>query len=365
MKVLVVDDQHLARDAVAYTLTAAGYEVETAADGREALVILAKGGCQLVVSDWKMPGMDGIELCRAIREGNFRGYTFFIMLSSNSRVEDTVEGLMAGADDYVSKPFNPAELVLRVNTGRRIVGLETRDMAIFAMAKLAESRDPETGAHLERVRSYCRCLALQIKSHPKYAGQVDDHYIQLIYETSPLHDIGKVAIPDSVLLKPGRLTSDEFEIMKSHTIRGAETLQAALDEYPLAKFLQMARDIALSHHEKYDGSGYPYGLAGERIPLCGRIVAVADVYDALTSKRVYKDAFSHEVAKSIIVESSGTHFDPVIVDAFVQREAEFLGICRRYGDSAPVRPVATTITAPSPVVHHPAGALMGTAGAIN
>lgn len=362
MKVLVVDDQKIARDTVAHALAEAGYDVETAADGREALFVLAKGGCQLVVSDWKMPGMNGLELCRAIRDGNFRGYTFFIMLSSNCRAEDTVEGLMAGADDYVSKPFNPAELVLRVNTGRRIVGMETRDMAIFAMAKLAESRDPETGAHLERVRSYCRCLASEIRSYPRFSHQVDEHFVQLIYETSPLHDIGKVAIPDSVLLKPGQLTDDEFEVMKSHTIRGAETLQAALDEYPLAKFLQMARDIALTHHEKYDGSGYPHGLSGEDIPLCGRIVAVADVYDALTSKRVYKDAFSHEVAKAIILESSGIHFDPEIVEAFLRREPEFIGICKRYGDAA-VAPSIASITAPSPSAGQSASGYFGTAGA--
>ena len=336
MKVLVVDDQTTARDAAAHALTHAGYEVHTAADGYEALDVLATCDCQLVVSDWKMPRMSGIDLCRAIRGGDFRGYVYFVMLTSNGRTQHAVEALSAGADDYVVKPFNSAELILRVNTGRRIIGLEMRDLTIFALAKLAESRDPETSAHLERVRSYCRCLASYLKRERKFRAEINDRFVRLIYETSPLHDIGKVTIPDRVLLKPGQLSDSEFEIMKTHAQRGADTLQAAMLEHPQAKFLQMARDIALAHHEKYDGSGYPLGLAGEQIPLCGRIVAVADVYDALSSKRVYKPAFSHEVAKSIILDGSGKHFDPAVVDAFVACESEFLAIRARYGDEEAV-----------------------------
>ena len=191
------------------------------------------------------------------------------------------------------------------------------------MAKLAESRDPDTGAHLDRVRFFAKLLASQLLAMNEFASEIDSQFIQLIYETSPLHDIGKVAISDSILLKPGKLTPSEFEIMKQHTSEGAKTLQAALDEYPNAMFLKMARDIAISHHERYDGTGYPNGLVGNDIPLCGRIMAVADVYDALTSKRVYKNALSHDIARSTILDGSSTHFDPTVVEAFLAKEADF------------------------------------------
>ncbi len=292
--VLIVDDESISRRMIAYTLSQAGYNVTSASDGESAFRMLEEHGHQLVVSDWDMPGMNGIELCRAIRAADFPRYVYFIMLTSHNRSQDTIDGLSAGADDFIGKPFNPGELIMRANTGKRIIGLETRGMTIFALAKLAESRDPETGAHLERVRSYCRVLARRLQLKPKFRATLDNEYVQLIYDTSPLHDIGKVAIPDAILLKPGKLTEDEFDVMKTHTLRGAETLAAALAEFPHTAFLSMALDIAISHHEKYDGSGYPHGLAGEQIPLCGRIVALADVYDALTSKRVYKDAFDHE-----------------------------------------------------------------------
>jgi len=285
-----------------------------------------------VVSDWEMPHMSGIELCRAVRAGDFGRYIYILMLTSNDRPQDVLDGLNAGADDFVTKPFNPPEIAVRMRVGQRLINLATAEMTIFAMAKLAESRDPETGAHLERVRSYCHVLAEQLRLIPKYQGNIDDEYVRLIYQTSPLHDIGKVAIPDCVLLKAGRLDEEEFEIMKTHAVHGAATLEAAMSKYPNARFLRMARDIALTHHEKWNGTGYPNGLAGQAIPLCGRIVALADVYDALTSKRVYKDAFAHGVARSIITKDSGTHFDPGMVEAFVAREQEFQNIRQRYAD---------------------------------
>jgi len=322
-QVLVIDDDAMARAATSHVLKKANYEVLTAADGAEALQILRNSNCRIVVTDWEMPVMDGLALCRAIRARQFRGYVYVIILSSHQGAQDTLDGLAAGADDYVTKPFNPAELIMRVKTGERIIGVETRDMAIFAMAKLAESRDAETGAHLERVRTYCRRLAEQLHQSQTFPDDIDEQFVELIYQTSPLHDIGKVAIPDCVLLKSGQLIPREYEIMMQHTLAGAATLQAALDEYPNARFLQMARDIALTHHERFDGKGYPHGLAGDDIPLCGRIVAVADVYDALTSKRVYKDAYGHDVARSIIVKDSGAHFDPRVVEAFLACEDAF------------------------------------------
>ena len=332
MDVLVVDDESISRQTLEHTLRGAGFRVTTARDGKEALSLLKEYSHQLVVSDWQMPGMDGIELCRAIRAADFPRYVYFIMVTSRDQMIDAISGFETGVDDYVAKPFNPVELQMRVNVGRRIAELETSQLTIFALAKLAESRDPETGAHLDRVRSYCRVLAAQLQSFTAYKKIIDAEFLQLIYKTSPLHDIGKVAIPDSVLLKAGKLTLEEFEVMKTHALRGAETLDAALREFPNARFLKMAKDIALTHHEKYDGSGYPQGLAGEQIPLCGRIVALADVYDALTSQRIYKDAMGHDEAKTIIVNNRAIHFDPAIVDAFLEAETEFLAIRLQHAD---------------------------------
>jgi len=332
MKVLVVDDESISLRTTAHTLQQAGYEVTTARDGQEALDILRRGQHRLVVSDWKMPRMDGVQLCCAVRSGQFHRYIYFILLTSQTRPEDTIEGLSVGADDYIHKPFNPAELIMRVNIGRRIIGLETRDMTILALAKLAESRDPETGSHLERVQNYCRVIAHHLKNKSKFRHIVDDEYVKLIYQTSPLHDIGKVAIPDYILLKPGPLTEQEFEIMKTHTIHGAATLDAALAEFPETSFLEMGRDIALAHHEKYDGSGYPRGLVGDEIPLSARIMTLADVYDALTSRRVYKEALGHEISSSMIVTETGTHFDPDIIEAFLAEEQQFIAIRQQYAE---------------------------------
>jgi putative two-component system response regulator len=334
MRVLIADDNEVAIEIVRGTLTQAGYQVETASNGREALDSLRRGSCRLVVSDWDMPEMNGLDLCRAVRTGELPGgYIYIILLTAHESVEEKVMGLSAGADDFISKPFNPAELLARVRTAERVLSLETRDVAIFAMAKLAESRDPETGAHLERVRAYCRVLAQQLTSRDELRDIVTAEYIRLLYQTSPLHDIGKVGIPDSVLLKPGRLSDREFEIMKTHTMIGAATLDAALHQFPGIAFLQMARDIAATHHERYDGAGYPNCLKGDAIPLCGRIVALADVYDALTSKRVYKNAFAHDVAKAIILEERGRQFDPILIDAFEKSEAQFIAIRDRYAEA--------------------------------
>lgn len=334
MRILIADDDAISLEILENALVKAGYDVVAVADGQAALDTLRSQAVRLVISDWDMPGLNGLELCRAVRTEDLGGYTYFILLTARNSSAEIVEGLSAGADDFVAKPFNAAELVVRVRSGERVLGLETREMVIFALAKLAESRDPETGHHLERVRQYCYALARQVATMPKYRGECDSEFIRLIYQTSPLHDIGKVGIPDSVLLKPGQFNAAEFQIMQEHTRLGAETLEAALEKYPEARFLKIARDIALTHHERYDGSGYPQGLKGEEIPLCGRIVALADVYDALTSKRVYKPAFEHLAARSIILKESGTHFDPDVVDAFLAAEDEFVAIRQRYAEEA-------------------------------
>ncbi|MEQ1828880.1 MAG: HD domain-containing phosphohydrolase, partial [Pirellula sp.] len=180
--------------------------------------------------------------------------------------------------------------------------------------------------HLERIREYSKLLASELMTWPKFENVIDAQFVELIYLTSPLHDVGKVGIPDQILQKPGKLTEEEFEIMKRHTVIGGETLSASAKAYPEASFLEMALDITLKHHERWDGTGYPFQLKGEEIPLSARIVAIADVYDALTTKRVYKPAFTHEVAADIIYKSSGSHFDPDLVEAFSNVEEQMRAI---------------------------------------
>jgi putative two-component system response regulator len=331
MRILIVDDSEIALALLRNALLASGHTVDTAHDGLEALNCLQQLEHRLVISDWDMPGMDGLELCRAVRQ-TFAHYIYFVLLTSHNTSDDIVLGMSAGADDFITKPFNPAELALRVRAAERLLSLETRDMAIFAMAKLAETRDSDTGMHLERVRSYAQLLAQQLSKSPKYRQQIDATFVRLIYDTSILHDIGKVGVPDHILLKPDRLTAAEYEEMKTHTTKGRDTLDAALERFPDAMFLRFARDIAGAHHERYDGTGYPDGLAGEEIPLSSRIVALADVYDALTQERVYKPAFDHQHARTHIANESGKHFDPDVVQAFLQVENEFDRIREQMGD---------------------------------
>ncbi|HTQ40884.1 MAG TPA: response regulator [Pirellulales bacterium] len=336
MRVLVVDDDPVTSEIIVEDLRQFGYDVVGASDGQEAFDLIRTGQFHLVISDWQMPKMSGLELCREIRKRQWSGYIYVILLTSRSGVENVVCGLNAGADDFLTKPFHPQELRMRLRTGERILALESRDLVIFAMAKLAEFRDKDTGAHLERMREYSRILAEELSHWPKYAHVIDGDYVQLIYLTSPLHDIGKVGVPDSVLLKPGRLSPEEFELMKQHSVLGGETLRAVAEGRSTAQFLVMAQDIALTHHEHYNGHGYPNQLRGEQIPLCGRIVALADVYDALRSKRVYKEAFSHDTARDTIAQESGRQFDPDVVQAFLNCEKDFIAVANRFRDSAPM-----------------------------
>lgn len=354
MRVLVADDDTSSLVMLQAFLESYGYEVATATNGREAFEMIQANDYRLVISDWEMPEVNGLELCRLVRERQLGSYVYFILLTGRQQETDLIEGLDAGADDFLRKPFKPDELRVRLRAAERIAALEGRDIFIFSLAKLAESRDSDTGAHLERIREYSRVLTEQLSTTDKYKDVIDGDYIRTVYATSPLHDIGKVGIPDSILLKPGRLTKEEFEIMKSHTVIGFETLRSAVRNNPSAKFYRFAQDIVLNHHERWDGNGYPNGLAGEDIPLCGRIVSVADVYDALTTKRVYKDAFSHEKARSIILEGSGSAFDPDIVDAFVASEERFVTIRKRLneqyaaeiGESAPEAPAELATASP-------------------
>jgi putative two-component system response regulator len=338
VRVLVVEDDDFSADVLENALVRFGYEVAKARNGREALEHVRSGLYHLVISDWEMPEMTGVELCRQIRQQHTGGYVYTILLTARRGTQHVGEGLNAGADDFITKPCEPQELLVRLRAGERILALESRELIIFSLAKLAESRDPDTGAHLERMREYCRILADDLSRQESYREQVDGNYIQLIYLTSPLHDIGKVGIPDSVLLKPGKFTPEEFEIMKQHTLIGFRTLDAAARTHPDARFLWMARDIAITHHERFDGSGYPYHLSGTDIPLCGRIVALADVYDALTTKRIYKPAFSHEKTRGIILGEMGGQFDPTILDAFLRNEDRFQEVKAQFSDLSPENP---------------------------
>ena len=210
MHVLVAEDEELQAELLRAAFTEAGYEVTIARTGFQTLEFVRTGEFQLVVSDWEMPEMSGIELCREIRQRMTSTYVYVILLTGRSGSQNVIEGLAAGADDFVTKPFNGQELCVRLRNAERVLTLQSHELVIFALAKLAESRDTDTGAHLERMREYCRILAEQLGQTPKYGGQVDGEYVRLIYLSSPLHDIGKVGIPNCVLLKPGRLANEEF-----------------------------------------------------------------------------------------------------------------------------------------------------------
>jgi putative two-component system response regulator len=334
MAILVVDDDDLSRNALAEVLRRCGYDVLTADGGRQALKMLAENDCRMVICDWGMPETSGLDLCRAVRQGTFGRHIYVILLTVRQSPQDMIEGLAAGGDDFMTKPFHPAELRDSVRAGEVILSLETSDFTPFALAKLAQSRDPEMGHHMERVRRYAKVLGEHLAGQPKFRDVIDSEYLRLLYLTTPLHDIGKMAIADAILLKPGKLSAEEYEVMKTHTLKGAHTLRSAVEKNPDAAFPRMAHDIALTHHERYDGTGYPAGLAGEAIPLCGRIVAVADVYDAMTSGRVYKQAGDHETARRFIVGEAGHQFDPDVVQAFVAKEEEFIGIAKCFSEES-------------------------------
>lgn len=245
-------------------------------------------------------------------------------------------------DGFVPVGANDEFGIMAIHTNAMVKGLRetteevrrTRDVSILTLASLAETRDNETGAHILRTQRYVKALAEQLKEHPRFSDVLTDENIELIYKSAPLHDIGKVGIPDAILLKPGKLTAEEFDIMKRHPMLGAEALRVSEKELGSNSFLRFAREISLSHHKKWDGSGYPYGLKENDIPVSGRLMAVADVYDALISERIYKKAFTHDAAKEILIEGKGAHFDPAVIDAFEAIEDEFIRIARDFSDHA-------------------------------
>ncbi|CAB1081796.1 Response regulator c-di-GMP phosphodiesterase, RpfG family [Olavius algarvensis Delta 1 endosymbiont] len=347
-KVLMVDDNTTNLQLLHETLDGLGYKLLIAKNGPTALSIARKAHPSLILLDIMMPEMDGYEVCRRLKADKNTSHIPVIFITALADDEDEAKGLGLGAVDYITKPINPELVRARVHNHlelkrhrdhlEMLVAERTRRLAltqavtIESLATLAEYRDPETGGHIKRTQNYVKALAVHLKDHQRFRAQLDDEAIDLLYMSAPLHDLGKVGVRDDVLLKPGRLTDDEFDEMKKHTIYGEEALRITQQKLGEDSFLQYARDIAYTHQEKWDGSGYPRGLKGDEIPASGRLMALADVYDALISKRVYKPPFSHEKAVEIIVEGKGRHFDPDIVDAFLELENTFRNIALTFAD---------------------------------
>jgi len=344
--IMVVDVTPANLKVLGGALREKGYRVLSFPRGDLALKAAAKNPPDLILLDIMMPGMDGFEVCNHLKKDKKLKNIPVLFISALTETADKVRAFSTGGVDYVTKPFQFEEVYARVEThlklrelqrdlekyNRDLEGLvqekigeiaESQLATIFALAKLAERRDDDTGQHIERTRTFCKVLVEELRKNPHYATEVDDVFVETIFRTAPLHDIGKVGIPDHVLLKPGKLDPQEWEIMKTHAAIGAQTLKVVRVKYPRNVFISMGVDIAQFHHEKWDGSGYPDGLAGEAIPLSARIMALADVYDALRSKRPYKEPFPHELACQIIGEGNGNHFDPGVVEAFVAVKKEF------------------------------------------
>jgi putative two-component system response regulator len=358
--VLVVDDDS---DILALisVLLQPHCRTRTASSGEEAIQsALSDPPPDLILLDIMMPGITGIETCRRLKVDARTFEIPVIFLTALTERSDEQRGLEIGAVDYITKPISAPILIARIKTHLALkaaadflkdknlfleeeVARRTRevqviqDVTIVAMASLADTRSKETGSHLRRTQHYVRALAKSLQPHPKFSAHLDDKTIEILFKSAPLHDIGKVGIPDAILLKPGKLTAAEFEVMKTHTTLGRDAIAAAEKQIDApVTFLRVARDIAYSHQEKWDGTGYPEGLAGEAIPVAARLMAVADCYDALISPRVYKAAYSHQKSVGIIQARRGRHFDPDIVDAFLGIQTEFAAIAKRYPDPAEI-----------------------------
>lgn len=333
------------------------YRVRLANSGEVALRLASQEPLpDLILLDIMMPGVDGYQVCQQLKADQRTREIPVIFLTAMDQESDQEKGFAYGCVDYITKPISPALVLARVGTHVSLkrandrladanhflsveVERQTRevqkvqDVTIMAMASLAETRDNETGMHIRRTQNYIRALAEDLQRHSPYGADLDAVSIELLYKSAPLHDIGKVGIPDGILLKPGKLTADEFEVMKTHAILGARIIASAeeLLDTP-SNFLHFAREIAHHHHENWDGSGYPEGLAGVAIPLSARLMSVADVYDALISKRCYKVPYSHQDACVHIVALSGSKFDPEIVKSFQRITAQFDDIARAFAD---------------------------------
>jgi len=357
--VLIVDDTPN-NIALLTGLLQEKYRVIVATNGLRALKIVRSGMLpDLVLLDILMPNLDGYETCKMLKADPATADIPIIFLTARNEATDEEVGLNLGAVDYIAKPISPPIVLARIGTHlalnrtrkllkdqnkylehlveERTLELErTQDAILVAMASLAETRDNETGDHIRRTQHYMALLALALQKHDRFKDFLSEEVVGLLFKTTPLHDIGKVGIPDSILLKSGKLTPEEFEVMKQHTVYGRDVILAVEANLGRStKFLRLAYEIAYSHQEKWDGSGYPEGLAGDDIPLAGRLMAVADVYDSLISARPYKRAFSHEEAIDFMKMRRGKDFDPDILDAFLRIEGEFRVIAERFRDHDP------------------------------
>ncbi|MBF0476679.1 MAG: response regulator [Deltaproteobacteria bacterium] len=347
-KLLVVDDNPADLRVITETLKGE-YKIDTALNGEEALILAATDPLpDLILLDVMMPKIDGYEVCARLKSNVKTRNIPVIFLTALSEDEDEARGLALGAADFITKPFRPGLVRARVRNHLELklhrdhldylVKERTRELlpahqpAIKGSPLPAEYRDPETGGHIFRTQNYVRSLAEHLKNHPDFISFLNDDVIDKLYRSAPLHDIGKVCIPDNILLKTGKLTDEEFMIVKKHARRGYDAIERASQELGRNTFLQIAMEMAYTHHEKWDGSGYPSGLKGEQIPVSGRLMALADVYDALISRRVYKPPMRHQAAVAIINEVKGIHFDPRVVDAFLELEGKFKLIALEFAD---------------------------------
>ncbi|MBF0462549.1 MAG: two-component system response regulator [Magnetococcales bacterium] len=353
--ILVVDDMPV-NLKVLVTILSHDYTVAIATSGQEALQIVADDPPDMILLDIMMPEMDGYEVLRRLKDDGETLNIPVIFITAMVEVDDETKGFDLGAVDYITKPFSLPIVKARVQTHLALIQAQhqlekhnhfleekvaertqelilTRDVTINALASLAETRDNETGNHIRRTQHYVRLLAERLRDYPKFRDFLDVATIELLFKSAPLHDMGKVGIPDNILLKPGKLTDEEFAVMKTHTTLGRDAITISVGSLGNGvSFLQYIQEIAYTHHEKWDGSGYPEGLRGEGIPVSGRLMAIADVYDALISKRVYKPAFPHEKAVAIIAEGKGNHFDPDMVEAFLEIADSFRDVARTFSD---------------------------------
>lgn len=352
MKVLIVDDSKT--DVVMISNILKDYDLLTAYDGVEALELIEKHpDIDIMILDLNMPRMNGFEVLEAIKDHAEHEKIAVLILTNYDEIDNEIRGLELGAVDYIRKPLNMRSLRKRLelhsNLRNARKSLEqhnfileqkvqerttecnlTRDVTIHALVGLLEIRNIESSNHTRRTQWMMKVLCEYLRNKGSYGGILTLEYINELFSTAPLHDIGKVGIPDSILLKPGKLTDEEFEIMKKHTTYGVDALNCAGNDGCSLSFIRTATEIVGTHHEKFDGSGYPNGLAGKDIPLSGRLMSIIDVYDALVSVRVYKPAFTHEEALNIIAKEKNKHFDPEIVEAFFNVEAEIKNISDRF-----------------------------------
>ncbi len=351
---MIVDDTETNIDILIETL-GNDYDIAVAMDGESALEYIADEQPDLILLDIMMPGMNGYEVCEKLKKDEITNKIPIIFVTAMNDEAEEKKGLELGAIDYIRKPFNPSIVKARVKNHlefklakeeleqqnsileqkvkERTKELNlTQDLTIYSLTSLAETRDPETGGHIQRTQNFVKALADKLVELDIFKDRLTESKIELLYKSAPLHDIGKIGVRDEILFKPASLTKEEFEEMKKHTIYGHSALKKASDMFGRNSFFRIAQEIAYTHHEKWDGSGYPQGLKGEAIPLSGRLMALADVYDALVSKRVYKPPFSHEKAVKIILEGRGNHFDPILVDAFYEINEIFRKIALNFAD---------------------------------